>query len=147
MTSTSVDTTLVGNKNPAVSMSPSRTPTSSNVSDEVALPTLGWVNDGVFTPLHPVTLKSFMDTPVRSWVNDFTDVEGERYSNLKCLMPSGRILPGLVPNVKEFDNNWGAQRRIAVWEDGRRSFRVENVVEPYGAVSYTHLTLPTKRIV
>jgi len=47
-------------------------------------------------------------------------------------MPSGRILPGLVPIVKEFDNNWGAQRRIAVWEDGRRSFRVENVVERYG---------------
>jgi len=39
-----------------------------------------------------------------------------------------------VPNVKEFDNNWGAERRIAVWEDGRRIFRVENVVQPYGVV-------------
>ena len=110
----------------------SRKRTASNANELVALPTLGVLADGEFIPLDPLTLKSFMDVPLRSWDDDFPELERERYRNLKCMMPSGRLVPGLVPIVKEFDGTWDGERRIAVWEDGRRAFRVENVVERNG---------------
>ena len=106
-----------------------RKATASNVTEVVALPTLGWLADGAFTPLHPLTLKSFMDVPVRSWDNYFPELDRQRYMNLKCMMPNGRLLPGLMPIVKEFDPTWDVERRMSVWEDGRRAFCVENVVE------------------
>jgi len=108
------------------------TSTSSTHGKAPPLPTLGWLDSGAFIPLHPVTLKSFMDIPVRSWEHDFSVVERERYMNLKCLLPSGRVLSGLVPIVREFETEWGVERRVSMWEDGRRAFRVENVVERYG---------------
>jgi len=43
-----------------------------------------------------------MDFSIRSWEDDFSDAELERYSNLKCLLPS-RVIPSLVAIVKEFD--------------------------------------------
>lgn len=79
-----------------------------------------------------ITLKSFMDFSIRSWEDDFSDSELERYSNLKCLLPSGRVKPGLVPIVKEFDINWGADWRSNVWEEGRRCIHVEHMVEREG---------------
>lgn len=100
--------------------------------DSPPLPTLGWVDDTQFTPLNNLTLQSFMDFPVRSWVDDFMPTKRKHYTNLKCLLPSGRIVPGLVPIVKEFDINWGHDWRCSIWEDERRSFRVETVVEQEG---------------
>jgi len=97
-----------------------------------ALPTLGWVEGGAFTPLDNITMKSFMDFPVPSWEDDFNDRDRVRYTNLKCLLPSGRILPGLVPIVREFGRNWPPHWRTLVCKDGRRSFRVENIVERDG---------------
>ena len=111
--------------------------------DEVEpLPTLGWVEGGAFTPLDIITLKSFKDYPVRSWEDDFAHIDRQRYNNLKCLLPTGRILPGLVPIVKEFDMNWPSEWRPSVWEDGRRSFRVENIVERDGYLRHLTLTQP-----
>ena len=95
-----------------------RKATASNAIEVVALPTLGVLADGVFIPLDPLTLKSFMNVPIRSWDDDFPELDRERYRNLKCIMPSGRLLPGLVPIVKEFDGTWDGERRISVWEDG-----------------------------
>jgi len=109
-----------------------RKATASNVTEVVALPTLGVLADGAFTPLHPLTLKSFMDVPLRSWDDDFSELDRQRYMNLKCMMPSGRLLPVLVPIVKKFNPTWDVQRRISVWEDGRRAFHVDNVVERNG---------------
>jgi len=102
------------------------------MDDTTPLPTLGWVNEGKFAPLDNVTLKSFKDLPVRSWVDDFTPTERHRYKNLKCLLPGGRVLPSLVPIVKEFGSNWDPQWQRTVWEDGRQSMRVENIVEQNG---------------
>ena len=47
-------------------------------------------------------------------------------------MPLGRVVPGLMPIVREFDTEWGVEWRVSVWDDGRRGFLVENVVERYG---------------
>jgi len=107
---------------------------TADVDEVEPLPTLGWVEGSSFTALDNITLKSFMDSPVRSWEDDFTDVDRERYTNLKCLLPCGRMVPGLVPIVREFDINWTSHWRSSVWEDGRRCFRVENVVESDGLV-------------
>ena len=122
MSSPTMHTPVRLNKNRPTLMAPPPTSTASNVSEGVALPTLGWLDSCAFTPVDPVTLKSFMDIPVRSWEHDFSVVERERYVNLKCLLPSGRVVPGLVPIVREFDSQWGVQRRVSVWEDGRRGF-------------------------
>jgi len=99
------------------------------MDDTASLATLVWVDEGNFSPLDNVTLKSFMDLPVRPWVDDFTPTERHRYKNLKCLLPGRRVLPSLVPIVKEFGSNWDPQWQRKVWEEGRRSMRAENVVE------------------
>jgi len=88
-------------------------------------------------------LKSFMDVPVRSWVDDFTPTERKWYKNLKSLLLSGRVVPGLVPIVKEFEINWHAHWRRSVWEDRRRSMQVENVVEAMVCLKHLTLTPPT----
>ena len=67
------------------------------------LPTIGWVEEGNFN-----RFKSFMDVSVRSLVDDFTPIEHKRFKNLKCLVPSGSVVPGLVLIVKEVDVNWDA---------------------------------------
>lgn len=41
-----------------------------------------------------------MDFQVTTWDDDFTDVKRKQYTNLKCRLPGGRIVPGLVPIVK-----------------------------------------------
>ena len=71
------------------------------------------------SPLLTVLLQSFMNFSMRSWEDDFTNVDRKQYTNLKCMLPSGRIVPGLVPIVKEFDGNWDIQWRLLIWEDGR----------------------------
>lgn len=73
-----------------------------------------------------------MDFPVLSWVDDITPIERKDYTNLKCLLPSGRIVPGQVPIVKEFGINWGHDWRSSIWEDGRHSFRLKTIVEREG---------------
>jgi len=70
------------------------------------LPTLGWVEDGEFNVLDTLILQPFMDFLIRSWANDFSTEDGERLRNLKCLLPSSRVVPRQVPIVKEFDKNW-----------------------------------------
>jgi len=91
-------------------------------------PTLGWVENGAFHALNNVFLESLMDYPVWSW-DDFSLVDRKRLRNLKCKLPSGRIVPGQVPVVKEFDGNWTARWRATVWADGRRCLRVAHMVE------------------
>ena len=90
----------------------------TNKDDDIQLlPTLGWVDERQFTPLDNVTLQSFMDFSVRSWDDDFTNVQRKRYTNLKCMLPASRIVPDLVPIVKESDRNWGHEWRSRIWED------------------------------
>ena len=105
---------------------------ATDVDEVEPLPTLGWVEAGAFTPLDNITLKLFMDFPVRSWADDFTHIDQEQYTNLKCLLLSGRILPGLVPIIREFNMKWLSNWRTSIWEDGRRSFRVKHIVERDG---------------
>jgi len=50
------------------------------------------------------------------------------------MLPTGRIVPGLVPIVKEFDRNLSHEWRSRIWEDGRQIFRVENMVEREGLI-------------
>ena len=69
-----------------------------------------------------------MDCPVRSW-DDFSPMDRKRLRNLKCKLPSGRVVLGQVPIVKKFDANWTAGWRATVWADGRRCLRVEHMVE------------------
>jgi len=57
---------------------------TADVDELEPLPTLGWLEGSSFIALDNITLKAFMDSPVRSWEDDFTDVERERYTNLKC---------------------------------------------------------------
>jgi len=45
------------------------------MDDASTLPNLGWVEERNFIPLDNVTLKSFMDVPVTSWVDDFSPTE------------------------------------------------------------------------
>ena len=59
-------------------------------------------------------------------------MDWKQYINLKCLLPSGRIVAGQVPIVKEFDINWGHDWRSSVSEDRRHSFRLETKVEREG---------------
>lgn len=105
-----------------------------NASTEApdSLPTLGWVENGDFIPLPNIVLQSFMDCPVRSWDDDFTCEDRTRLQNLKCMLPSGRLLPGQVPIVKEFDPHWTQDWRASLWADGRRCFRVEHMSEREG---------------
>ena len=93
-----------------------------------ALPTLGWVENGRFHPLQNVVLQSLMDCPVRSW-DDFNGTDRKRLRNLKCMLPNGRLAPGQVPIVREFDRNWRQEWRATVWADGRKCIRVEHMVE------------------
>jgi len=73
-----------------------------------------------------------MDVLVRSWVDDFSSTERKRYKNLKCLLLPGMIVPGLVPIVKEFVVTWDSQWTTSVWQEGRGSIGIENVVECTG---------------
>jgi len=50
------------------------------------------------------------------------------------MLPSGRLIPGQVPIVKEFDRNWPPKWRASVWADGRRCILVEHMVEDEGIV-------------
>ncbi|KAJ8442479.1 hypothetical protein Cgig2_022362 [Carnegiea gigantea] len=98
-----------------------------------AQPTLGWVENAVFHCLPNLFLQSLMDCPVRSWDN-FSPVDRKRLRRLKCMLPSGRLVPGQVSIVKEFDANWPPEWRASVWADGRRCIRVEHMVEDEGIV-------------
>lgn len=98
-----------------------------------ALPTLGLVENGAFHALPTVFLQSVMDIAVRLW-DDFSNVDRKRLRNLKCLLPSGVVVPGQVPIVKEFYPNWPRHWTTLVWADGRRLFRLEHMVERDGIV-------------
>ena len=69
-----------------------------------------------------------MDCPVRSW-EDFNGRDRKRLKNLKCKLPAGRVVPGQVPIVREFDRNWAQDWRATVWADGRKCIRVEHMVQ------------------
>jgi len=101
----------------------------TDVDDVERLSTLGWVESDAFTPLDNFTLKSFMELPVQPWDEDFAHIDQQRYPNLKCILLSGRILPSLIPILREFDINWPSNWPTSVWEDGGMSFYVENIVE------------------
>jgi len=70
-----------------------------------SLPTLGWVQGGHFCPLDNISLQTFMDFPVQLW-DDFNPSKRKKLRNLQCLLLSGRLVPGQVPLVQEFDPNW-----------------------------------------
>ena len=103
------------------------TSTSGHTAPECQ-PSLGWVENGAFHALNNVFLQSLMDYPVRSW-DEFSPVDRKRLRNLKCKLPSGLLVPGQVPIVKECDGNWTVGWRATVWADGRRCLRVEHMVE------------------
>ena len=110
MSSPTLHTPIPLNRKAPTPMAPPPASIVSNVTQVVALPILGWLDDGAFTPIDLVTLESFVDIPVRSWEHDFTDMERQRYINLKRLMPSGRVAPGLVPIVRELNTECGGGR-------------------------------------
>jgi len=88
----------------------------TDVDEVEPLPALGRVECSAFTALDIITLKLFMDCLVRSSEDNFTDVDRERYTNLKCLLPSRRIMPGLVPIVREFGINLTSHWRTSAWK-------------------------------
>ena len=75
MSSPTLHTPIRLHRNPLTPMAPLLHVLHPMLLKGVALPTLGWLDNGAFTPIDPVTLKSFMDIPVQSWEHDFTVVK------------------------------------------------------------------------
>jgi len=45
------------------------------------------------------------------------------------LLPSGPLVPGQVPLVREFDPNWLQEWKEQLWAYGRRCFHLEHICE------------------